>query len=197
MKISYLVLTGVLLAVQAHAQEPANAPLGLKWGETAADLVQKYSAQKTGRDDKSKTTIYLLKNTPVIINDFDTVYGITHEKHGLVRVTLIANIDRDASGTRGDALYKKYKKILSDKYGKPESFEYMFKDTYKSKDSFYQCLAYEGCGARGSFYKNIVLRLVGEGRGKGTLELMYDSEMTDKIIDEQNEENDSKAREAL
>lgn len=76
----------------------------------------------------------------------------------------------------------KYKEALSKKYGKPEvSFEGAGLDFYKKSDEFYQSLKYYGCGYYVSvFGDHLSIRLEGIGRGKGNLNIFYESELLDK-----------------
>lgn len=199
MKKGFLVVMVLLslCARMANAGVGQSAPVGLTWHISAVDLIRKYSAEKLRVNKKDSTTLYYIKRVPKKINDFDSIYGVVHNEHGLVKIILSKDFIRDAYGDEGRKSYLKYKTLLSEKYGKAESYEYTGKMTYSGKDEFYQCLAYQGCGGYASFYHGVSLELVGYSRGYGTLKITYVADDIDKIVTEQQQVNDEQAKRAL
>ena len=199
MKKGFLVaiVLFTLFARMAFAEAVQPAPVGLTWHTSAVDLVRKYSAEKLRVNKKDSTTLYFIKRAPKKLNDFDSIYGVVHNEHGLVKIILSKDFVRDAYGDEGRKSYLKYKAILSEKYGKAESYEYTGKMTYSGKDEFYQCLAYQGCGGYASFYHGVSLELVGYSRGYGTLKITYVADNMDNIVSQQQQANDEQARHAL
>lgn len=186
-----------LCARMAFAETASPAPVGLTWHTSAVDLVRKYSAERLRVNKKDSTTLYYIKRAPKKLNDFDSIYGVVHNQHGLVKIILSKDFIRDAYGDEGIKNYLKYKTILSEKYGKAESYEYTGKMTYAGKDEFYQCLAYQGCGGYASFYHGVSIELVGYSRGYGTLKITYVADSMDNIVSEQQQVNDEQAKHAL
>ena len=204
MKKIKLLASVVLLGFSAIAiaDEGIQAPLGLKWGESKENLTKNYNASPADKND-SRLRLYSLGNPPVKVPGFDEFYGVVDEKYGLVKVIVVENISGDAYGSQGVEDYKKLKNILSKKYGKPsDQYEYIGRDIYKESDEFYQCLAYQGCGAYSSFYKPagggvIGLELKGQRRGEGFLTINYESTLFDKVIKERDSESQTKAEQGL
>ncbi|ECK6867611.1 hypothetical protein FSD44_24235 [Salmonella enterica] len=172
-------------------------PLGLRWGEGISDLTKYNGAKiivKSGR-----YALLSIENTPVKIPGFE-VKGLVNDKYGLVKVEIKKDIIDDIYGAEGVELYEKYKKVLEGKYGKPKpSYEYIGRSLYKEKDEFYQCLSYSGCGQYISFFfpvkdshMTISLELKGERRGRGRLEMVYESQaFMNAKSEDANEEKDA------
>ncbi|CAM6702482.1 hypothetical protein KI485_000950 [Salmonella enterica subsp. enterica serovar Infantis] len=189
----------LLVGGSAWANGNFDAPAGLQWGEKGESLIQKYQAVKVDVD--SPLELYEIKKPPILPDSISEIYGTVDKKYGLVRVILIKVIHNDAFGHEGIESYKRYKKILSDKYGKPESYEYSGRLVYKNKSEFYECLAYEGCGGYSSFFSpsndgGLYMMLKGYRRGEGELRIIYESKEfnnAQKEIESISEEKDKAA----
>ncbi|EJA5988494.1 hypothetical protein P4Q63_002928 [Salmonella enterica] len=189
---NYFLLTAFFIpSVFADATELTDitAPLGLNWGENASELIKDNGASQVYESGRMK--VYALKNTPVKLPGFDTEV-IVDDKYGLVKVLLSKDVSDDMTGFEGLHIYKEYKKILSEKYGKPVSYEYIGRKLYTESDEFYQCLRYQGCGSYVSFYSpikgsdaGISVFLQGIKRGDGKLNIVYESMGFVKYRDEQ------------
>ncbi|WP_447880560.1 hypothetical protein [Serratia fonticola] len=200
MRITVAFLISFLMLSLAHADDDINAPVGLAWGMSGKKLVTEYSAVETNASADLK--LYKIVSPPIKIPDFDYLYGAVDEKYGLVRVVLVKELTNDTYGSDGLELYKKYKDILKEKYGKPDSFEYIGRKVYKEKDEFYQCLDYRGCGAYLSFFApkaktGLYMALKGYGRGEGSLHITYESSNLKKLEAEKNSETLEKASQGL
>jgi len=160
--------------------EDIPAPMGLTWGASDDDLTSKFGAIKAG--DQKGYEIFIINKPPITLGNIDSVIGITYPKLGLVKVVLASTISNDAFGTAGSKLYADFKAKLTEKYGKPKSYEYINKKLYTEADEYYQCLNYEGCGSMISFFKegqpsNVSLELSGKMRGEGALKISYESNL--------------------
>lgn len=177
-----------------------KAPAGLQWGDSGQVLIEKYEAKKS--EVNSPLELYEIGKPPIPLEGINEVYGTVDKKYGLVRVILIKTFNNDVYGIEGVDSYNKFKKILSDKYGKPESYEYSGRSVYKRKSEFYECLAYEGCGAYSSFFSHdtsdgLYMMLVGYQRGEGELRIIYESKDFKKAQDEINSRAEKNNKEAL
>lgn len=175
------------IAFNAWANNDINAPAGLQWGESGQDLIQKYSAKKVQTD--GALDLYEIIQTPMPLSGISEIYSAVDKKYGLVRVALIEIFRNDVYGIDGVDSYNKFKKLLGDKYGKPESYEYSGRAVYKNKSEFYECLAYEGCGGYSSFFPSVngngvYIQLLGHKRGSGELRIIYESKDLKKAQDE-------------
>jgi hypothetical protein len=204
MKKLKFALIAVLLGASTNAlsQEGFTAPLGLSWGDSKEKLVKEYGAQPAAKND-TRLKLFLLSSPPVKVPGFDEFYGVIDDKLGLVKVVVIENIKDDAYGAKGIEDYKKLKDILSKKYGKADSqYEFIGRELYKDRDEFYQCLAYQGCGAYSAFYKptgggDIALEIKGQRRGIGYISINYESTLFDKVLDENKNDAKNQAEQGL
>lgn len=200
-RIKYLIFLSLLMCLTLRAETTLNAPLGLQWGDSGKDLVQKYAAEES--KEHSELSLYKINKPPISLKDIDEVYGAVDKKYGLVRVILITNFLNDEYGLDGLELYKKYKKILTEKYGAPESYEFISRKVYTSKDEFYECLRYKGCGGYSSFFLSddnpagLYITLVGFERGEGELRIFYESPDLKKAEREDDESSIDKAKTGL
>ncbi|AMO83117.1 MULTISPECIES: hypothetical protein [Hafniaceae] len=178
----------ILISFTAFADEDIPAPLGLVWGTSGDVLKNEYSAS-LDEAEHSRLKFYEINKTPINSAEFNKVYGFVDDKYGLVKVVLVKDISSDAYGSEGLELYKKYKNVLQGKYGKPKSYEYTGREVYKETDEFYQCLKYQGCGARASFFEpkkdtSISVLLRGWKRGEGDMVISYESLLYSKANEE-------------
>lgn len=191
--ITALMIIG--FSASALAEDGFQAPLGLKWGESKETLTKDYGAAPAGKND-TRMKLFSISNPPIKVSGFDEFYGVIDDKHGLVKVIVVENIRGDAYGSTGLEDYNKIKGLLTNKYGKPDSkYEYIGKELYKDNDEFYQCLAYQGCGAYSAFFKpagggDIALEIKGQRRGEGFITVSYESVLFGDVVNER--ENDTK-----
>ncbi|MCX8586088.1 MULTISPECIES: hypothetical protein [unclassified Gilliamella] len=176
-----------------------DAPLGLKWGMTEAELKSKSGGflQKVQVDENA--TFYSLKSPPITLPDFTEYYVLVHKDLGVMKIVMKEQITSDIYGTKGKAEYFKYKEALSNKFGKPEkSMEEVGLKIYKDSDEFYECLKYEGCGFYASIFgEHLSMQLDGKARGKGELTITYESELFTKYRADKKNENENKIKNGL
>ncbi|TSJ92058.1 hypothetical protein FPQ14_02040 [Gilliamella apicola] len=191
---SFFICSSVL----AETQYP-DAPLGLKWGMTAAELESQAGAVlQTPTNDKN-ISVYSLKSPPMTLPGFTEYFVLVHKDLGAMKIIMNQEIKSDIYGTKGKKEYFKYKEALTNKFGKPkDSFEITGLKIYKDSDEFYQCLSYDGCGCYASiFIDHLTLQLEGIERGKGNLNITYESELFAKYQANKEIENENKIKNGL
>lgn len=171
-----------------------DAPLGLKWGMTVAELESKVGAILARHKVDEYTSLYSLKSPPMTLPGFTEYYVLVHKDFGVIKIIMNEEIKSDTYGTEGKKEYFKYKEALTNKFGKPtDSFERIGMKVYKDKDEFYQCLKYDGCGFYTSMFgDHLAIQLKGEGRGEGVLKITYESELFTKYKENKENENENK-----
>ena len=152
-----------------------DAPLGLKWGMTAAELESKAGAVLCPERFDENVPIYSLKSPPIPLPGITEYLVFVHNDYGAMKILMIEEFKSDEDGTKGKEEYFKYKKSLSNKYGKPtDSIESVEKDN----DEFYQCLDSVECGYYVTFFgDHLSIQLDGISRGRGNLNIVYESEL--------------------
>lgn len=202
-RIRVLAATALMgISVAAVADEGYQAPLGLQWGESKETAVSKYNASPADRGD-ARMKLFALGNPPIRVPGFNDYYGLFDDKYGLVKILVAETITEDAYGTTGIEEYKKLKDILAKKYGKPTGqYEYIGKKVYKNSDEFYECLAYQGCGAYTAFYKpagggTIGLEMHGKSRGEGFITVSYESTLFNKATKEEERDAHTQSEQGL
>lgn len=164
-----------LLSTPVFAEE---APFGLRWGATFEELQNRGFAGDFQQDD-GQVKIYQsnkLLNAPES-SDFARV--AVDRQYGLQRIMWVSKeIADDPSGGKGLELYRTMKQTLTEQYGDPKtSEEEIVGGRAYAANSFYQCLAEDGCGSFvtvwRSFSVDVRLRLLGAATGKGRLEVVY------------------------
>ncbi len=172
-----LGLLGILclLAFPAFADD---APFGLRWGANIEELKSRGFAGDVQQDD-GQLQFYLtskLSNAPSY-SDFARL-GVDRQR-GLQRILWVSKeVTDDPAGQKGLDLYKSMKQTLTDKYGDPKSSDEEFAGSRDhGPNSFYQCLAEDGCGVFVTVWRGIGtdvrLRLLGTATGKGRLEVVF------------------------
>lgn len=206
MQIINRLLTGVIVTIAilgnslSWAEESAfPAPFGLTWGMSNQDLVQAGfdSPRPTGQFE------YLTSVTaPKPWSKGDQYLALTY-KDKLVKLIVSSKaITGDVYGTEGKALYENVKSIMTKKYGQPsDKLEYVGMKLYDDSDEFYQCLSYDGCGIYITQYKlaggMLGVQLEGERRGKGYVQITYESPAFITAKDEVNNANRAEDQEAF
>lgn len=164
-----------------------SAPFGFVWGQTKKDI-ESSGITLVECQEKTGITTCQTTNPSKGVSFGETYLLFIDREKGLQKVALLGKtIESDITGSEGKALYEKIKGGLSEKYGKPKSFEYSGRELYDEYDEFYQCLKYDGCGSWVSFWSpaeggNSVLELNGLKRGSGFLRLAYESKEWSSII---------------
>jgi hypothetical protein len=172
MRIFGLLSALCLLSLPAFADE---APFGLRWGESAEELK---SHEISGEIRQGAGHLRLIETNRLPNGPKDTNFanlGID-QKFGLQRIQWVSkDISDDITGEKGLAQYRTLKRSLSERYGAPKSSEEEM--IGNRADSFYQCLAEDGCGAFVTVWRtpetDVRLRLLGTTSGKGRLEVVY------------------------
>lgn len=164
-----------------------SAPFGFEWGKTKLDI-ESTGIKLTECQEETGVTTCQTTIPPKGISFGETYFLFIDRDKGLQKLILIGKtIESDITGSEGKAIYEKIKSGLSDKYGKPESYEYSGRKLYDEYDEFYQCLKYDGCGSWFSFWSpaeggSSSLELNGLKRGAGFLRLAYESKEWESII---------------
>ncbi|MDX7499979.1 hypothetical protein SJ359_22410 [Raoultella ornithinolytica] len=193
---SYCVAVSLLTVSFICAAEEIPAPVGLKWGESEQTITSKYGGIPV--NPVNGFNVYVIYNPPIKLDGIEHVVGLVAPNIGLVKVILASDIANDAYGIEGDKIYNDYKKKLTVKYGKPESFDYMGRKVYSEPDEFYQCLKYDGCGRRVSFFTqkdggSISLEITGKSRGTGMFRISYEGRLfseAQKIAEQESDKRD-------
>jgi len=199
-----IIFSSIFFTVNASASE-AKAPFGFHWGENIQQIKSKNIILSKCKRDKSLTTC---RTSKAIRNlSFAEIYVLIFDSQlGLQKVMMLSkDITDDATGNQGKKLYSKVKDSLIKKYGEPNekfSSESSGLELYKDYDEFYQCLAYSGCGMWISAWTprgggTIILELKGVNRGKGFLEIDYESKNWSDIIEKRNEKQNKIDSDAL
>lgn len=166
-----------------------TAPLGLKWGMTKGELVEKTGGIKEiGLRDGIEQFLVNNKNNKV---DGLELYSIgVDKKYGLTSVEMMFYIDNDGDGNKAVKKYNILKKVLVSKYGEQYSDEYLWRNYNKGSMSFSACIDNERCGKYVSSFEDDVggsvgLMLTTDSSGKDVnVFLFYQSPAIKKIQEE-------------
>lgn len=190
MKFRLFIFSLICIIAAQSAFAEADAPFGLAWGMTKADvtrlgvILEPHSAHNG---------IEILKTSKLPKNlSIAEGYALSLDgKHNLQRIQMLSkNIDNDPTGRGGKNKYADLKKSLINKYGQPTfGTEKVGVKLWDEADEFYQCLAYSGCGMWASGWElkesglTILLQLKGLGRGNGYIDLTYEGPKWSDIVD--------------
>lgn len=198
-----VISVALLLIISATAVLFTNtkntAPLGLKWGMKPEEVLLHVGSME---EKENHPGWYRIEKPVKSVQGIDNYAALFDNKRELSSIDLSEQITDDVFGIKGESLYKKHKKILTDKYGKPTNIsEYMGGNFYKKSDGFYNCLAI-GCGSRATYFNaggmEIELALVGFGsKDEGLLFIVYKSPNFVKARKKIEAEKDSKAADGL
>lgn len=126
----------------------------------------------------SATTI----SAPIPWADAET-YALVFHEGKLLKITAFGkDITNDSTGSDGKAKFKELRESLTEKYGKPsKSLHSVGNRLWDKPDEFYQCLAYDGCGAWLDLWssndRTIGVSLKGGGRrGEGFITISYEAQ---------------------
>lgn len=195
----YICLAALLFSSPAFAVT-IEAPGGLKWGETITEIKSKgVTFEECTPTDNAATC--KTKKVPKSLS-FADFYQLIFVDDRLQKVLITGTtIENDPYGTEGKNLYSKINSQLTDKYGTHEDdSELDGLKLYTGRDEFYQCLAYRGCGLWAKWWSKdgvVVVRLHGIRRGKGWLEITYESPKWSEISDSFNAAKDANDADGL
>ncbi len=172
-----LGLLGILclLTTNAFAED---APFGLRWGETI-DEVKTHGLPGDVQQDDGHLQIFQTNKLSDAPGNSDFARLGIDRKFGLQRILWVSQaITDDPTGAKGLELYRTLKRDLTDRYDKPKSSDEEFVGSRThGPNSFYQCLAEDGCAVFVTVWRairtDVRLRLLGSSSGKGRLEVVY------------------------
>ena len=195
------ILQFAILFISTHALSiQVEAPFGLGWGANRQSL-EAMSITLSECTTDGRLEFCYADNLPKSASMADKYVLILDKEFGLQKVMMLSkDITSDATGSEGKELYGNVKSNLANKYNEPKSYEYSGIKLYDEYDEFYQCLAYDGCGAWLAIWDvdgGIVLELKGLGRGKGYLKLTYESPKWAEIVDALNNQKDQNDADAF
>jgi hypothetical protein len=161
----------------------ADAPLGLKWGESVNELKDKGITFYTKSPIEEKIfTVWNVKNVPIEMPGASGYVFLTHKTQGLQKVVVLMDINKDDPyGTESKSDYAKVKESLIAKYGDPQdTIEGIKFYTTDVPGFFYLCLKDKHCGAFMTFFElnktNILLQIIPINSQSGYVEIMYESQ---------------------
>lgn len=199
MKIKLIIPALLLLSAPAEAIE-VQAPAGFKWGQTQAQIKQQgITFEKCKPVEISVFCQTRKAPKPLSFADF---YQLIFVDNRLQKVVIAGNdITDDPSGREGKELFAKVKRQLTAKYDQPsDEAEIVGLKLWDEYDEFYQCLAYVGCGFWSAIWTHdgvVGIQLKGVSRGKGWLQLIYESKDWGATVDKHEAEQDSSDYEGL
>ncbi len=190
-----LAVSFCFLYASAVFSEEGNAPFGLTWGMTEAQVAQlvEVEIKEEIKSDLPLGVTGILQATSLpknlTIAEFYHLIFVT-EKH-LQKISMSSkDIEDDVSGRKGKEQYEKIKTSLKKKYGSPiAEHESSGRKLWDEWDEFYQCLKYDGCGIWASIFEDeksgmmIGLELKGLKRGRGFIQLGYEGPSWEAFLD--------------
>ena len=199
MKIKLIIPALLLLSAPAGAVE-VQAPAGFKWGQTQAKIKQQGITFE--KCEPVETFVFCQTRKAPKPLSFADFYSLVFVDNRLQKVQIAGNdITDDPSGREGKELFAKVKRQLTAKYGQPsDEREIVGLKLWDEYDEFYQCLDYAGCGLWSAIWKHdgsVVIELKGVSRGKGWLNLIYESKDWGAIVDKHDARQDSSDYEGL
>ena len=186
MKNAIIFVIALAMSNLAVAESPAqihgkySAPFGLEWGlskEQVTAMGVKLTPVESVKDS------YTTKTLPKNLSDAEEYYLIFKQGFGLVVVYVFTSeIIGDVYGSKGRDRYSQLKTAIVNKYGKPSDGREKMGGILRPEDidKFYECLKQYPCGLWISFWGNetdgrIILELNGIARGRGFVDLRYES----------------------
>ncbi|NRQ27749.1 hypothetical protein [Aliiroseovarius sp. xm-g-7] len=177
---SLILWIAASVSVFAEGGKIIPTSFGLEWGETEESVRKKFNV--TNETNMSGFNMLKISLSEALPSNTDFLLAAVHKDFGLVKFSWNAtNITSDIYGREGKEEFKKLKNILDEKYGvNSESLTVVGLKLWDETDEFYQCLAYDGCGAWVAYWNNesdtslhvdaaAMLQLNGVERGVGYL----------------------------
>ncbi|EGT3611668.1 TPA: hypothetical protein SLE68_001732 [Morganella morganii] len=176
-----------------------TAPLGLKWGMTKNEIIEKTGGIKEiGFRDGIKQ--FLVNNKDNKVDGLE-LYSIgIDKKYGLTSVEMMFYIDNDSNGNKAVEKYNVLKEVLVSKYGEQYSDEYLWRNYNKGSMSFAACIGNEQCGKYFSSFEddiggNAGLMLTTDSSGENAnVFLLYKSPAIKKIKEEAKASSESEVQ---
>ena len=170
-------LAGATAAFAQESPSEVQAPFGLEWGSLQSEF-----SGLTNCNSKQSLTFCRTNSVPKPLSDAETYQLVFDDKEGLVKIRHIGkSITGDPSGTKGKERFNELKAALSSKYPKARKKDFikMHIALYRNSNEFYECLRHRGCGlyawninpGKGT----IGIQINGLSRGKGYIDLIYES----------------------
>ena len=184
-----IIFLCAVFASTPYAATEVQAPFGFKWDQRVSDLRIKgfKSTCTTIKDLLIESCKFTAAPKKYSKADFFQTYFVPGE--GLQKVIMYGkDITDDPYGSDGKELYAALKTSLTNKYGAPSNvFDWGAQDLYKDSDEFYECLNYKSCGTQSSYWiegmdGTITLEIVGASRGKGFIQLTYESRKWSNLL---------------
>ncbi|HCR3333281.1 TPA: hypothetical protein ON523_003031 [Morganella morganii] len=122
-----------------------TAPLGLKWGMTKNELIEKSGNIKEKGFEGGIEQLLIINESNNIDGLNMYVAGVDKE-YGLVSVEMVFFINEDMNGNKAIEKYNILKKVLVSKYGEQYVDEYAWRNYSKGDVSFSDCIRNKGCG---------------------------------------------------
>ena len=122
-----------------------TAPLGLKWGMTKSELIEKTGNAKEKGFENGIEQLFITGENPKVDGLTISVVGVD-KKYGLVSVEMVFFINKDLYGDKSIEKYDILKHALISKYGEQYSDEYLWRGYRKGDVSFSGCIRNNRCG---------------------------------------------------
>jgi hypothetical protein len=211
--LAVILASGIVFSggpARAQNQNVVEAPFRLSWGWHERDFAKHRISIKYEKRTESGGKLFWVRNPPKNIKDTGRsglLITIT-DRYGLQRVTWTSIIFYDVLGSAAKARYAELKSAVTQKYGSPNSYEWLSKrkNFDHLKNQFYRCMSLKRCGNWSSYWtKNVVggvgLKIVGfkgdNPRNGGWVRLEYDGPMFSRYLRERPNPPNSKDADAL
>jgi hypothetical protein len=193
MKFLSIFLFAVFVSSTQAATE-VQAPFGFAWNQTQSDLRRKGFEMACSTLNNVPVESCKVSTSPRKFSKADFFQLLFVPGEGLQKVMMFGkDITGDPYGSTGKEQYRALKASLTKKYGAPKLYEWSATELYKESDEFYECLAYQSCGSQSAYWVEgvigtIVLEINGASRGKGYLNLNYESARWSDLLDKMKSE---------
>jgi hypothetical protein len=179
MRLVFIALTAIsIYSTASLGQQPAAAPLGLRWGAT----IEETRSQGIEVGEATETTsgkAYQLSKLPQVLADQEVAHGFFGYDNHLFRLAILSkSFPNDPYGNAVRARYSELSDILSEKYGKSSPY-------HKVGDSIYAEPRYFIAGlqnGRSLWYSNfksqdltIQLGIIGESSDASRWRIIYEN----------------------
>ena len=169
---SAISFVGLTASAETKLFDPS---FGLSWDTSPAD----FASQFTVAEQEVSGDLIILRSSAEdesLPSNTDFLTAIFWNDRLVKFYWASDNFTDDPFGSEGQAAFSTLSANLEKKLGVGEDWTYSGQELWKEPDEFYQCIAYEGCGAWITFWVNpgvanniAVLELIGLDRGVGYL----------------------------
>ncbi|MBI6513156.1 phage lipoprotein [Proteus vulgaris] len=190
-KLISIIFIFFSINVQA-IEKQISAPLGLTWGMTYEEVLNKTGNIKLIGNKENRIKEYLVNTDSKLIDGIELYSVGIDDKYGLINVDMLIYVDDGEIVER----YNILKQALSSKYGNQYSNEYLWKSGTKGRFTLPECLSNELCGKYVSHYQgddssNAMLMLGASADKKSSIIfLFYKSSFIKKIKQEEDEQQE-------